>query len=433
MYDILERIIVLKAFSHQLNHDFTYKYPKIQPSPSLCIVSANKYTDNAANQARKIIKVLPRDFESIFFPPFSPRWSFTFEGCITNKGAMKVFQEKLDEELDLHLQHRPKHGLTANQIGNESLHCNIIKMTAPCWTQSIYRYPPLANHIWQSCRAKLPIEERGNISINIPKVWKKIPDIANDIIKACPFCTSLNYNTRRRIGNLEHLQVYCASPILVGARSFCHQKIENAIYELYNFASIREYGTSLLETSRVPSLQEKMEQLALELELLERPTVQNSQLILWSRNTNMCILSRHSLNTAILLNKFPAEKLQDFDKYPYAHRLGFIHLIMESEFDIATATILNAGFFGLFPKSILQCLHQYAREVAKTNHDKDNFMSLVNDLFTAFVYRPIVMQKVIQIIISKQKKIINDGKNANIQAVNNDDDHTNYAPDNNNI
>ncbi len=43
------------------------------------------------------------------------------------------------------------------------------------------------------------------------------------------------------------------------------------------------------------------------------------------------------------------------------------------------------------------------------------------------------MQKNIQIMVSKQKKNINDEKNANIQAVNNDDDHTNYAPDNNNI
>jgi hypothetical protein len=80
-------------------------------------------------------------------------------------------------------------GLTADQIGNEYLLHNIIKMTAPCWTQNIYRYPPLANHSWQSWRAKLSVEEHGNISIIIPKDWKKFPDIANDIIKACPFCS----------------------------------------------------------------------------------------------------------------------------------------------------------------------------------------------------------------------------------------------------
>jgi hypothetical protein len=38
--------------------------------------------------------------ESMFYSPFSPRWIFTFNGH-TNKGATKVFPEKMDEELDL--------------------------------------------------------------------------------------------------------------------------------------------------------------------------------------------------------------------------------------------------------------------------------------------------------------------------------------------
>jgi hypothetical protein len=104
---------------------------------------------------------------------------------------------------------------------------------------------------------------------------------------------------------------------------------------------MREYGTSLQETFCVSSLQEHMEQIAVEVELMERPMVQNSKLILCARDTNKCILSRHLLNTAILLNKIPAEKLHDYDRYPLAHRLGFIHLIVENEFDIASATILD--------------------------------------------------------------------------------------------
>jgi hypothetical protein len=101
MYDTLERILILKVFSHQLNRVFTKKNLSTQPSPNLCVVSANQYTDNAATQAREIINTLPREFEAMFYPPFSPRWSFTFNGCTTNKGATKVFKEKLDEELDL--------------------------------------------------------------------------------------------------------------------------------------------------------------------------------------------------------------------------------------------------------------------------------------------------------------------------------------------
>ena len=62
-------------------------------------------------------------------------------------------------------------GLTADQIGNETLLRNIIKLTAPCWTHSIHRYPPLANHIWQSWRATLPADVRVTKPINIPKDW----------------------------------------------------------------------------------------------------------------------------------------------------------------------------------------------------------------------------------------------------------------------
>jgi hypothetical protein len=166
---------------------------------------------------------------------------------------------------------------------------------------------------------------------------------------------------------------------------------------------------------------------------MERPTVQNSKLILCARNMNKCILSRYSLNTAILLNKMPAEKLHDYDRYPLAHRLGFIPLIVENEFDIASATILDVGFLGLFPKCILQCLYNYAREVAKTKHDKGNFMPLVNDLITAFVFRPVVIQKVIQIMLSKQKNaVINGGLAENLPG-NTSDDPTEYASCNGNI
>jgi hypothetical protein len=66
MFDALERILILTVFSHQLNRNFTNKTSAKQPSPNLCIVSANQYADNAATQAREIIGTLPRDFELIF-------------------------------------------------------------------------------------------------------------------------------------------------------------------------------------------------------------------------------------------------------------------------------------------------------------------------------------------------------------------------------
>jgi hypothetical protein len=83
----------------------------------------------------------------------------------------------------------------------------------------------------------------------------------DEIIKACPFCNQGANNKRKSIGNLEHLHIYCASQLLVGARSFCHQKIEKAIFALYYFASMREYGTPLQEALRISSLQERMERI----------------------------------------------------------------------------------------------------------------------------------------------------------------------------
>jgi len=159
MIDALEKIIIVKVFSHQLNSDFTTKQNGRRPSPNLFITSANQFVDNAAAQARELIDPLPSSFENIFYPIFFPRWCFTFVGQISSKGATKILQEKMDDELHCRLQHREKHGLLARllpsiglkpeQIGNESLLRTIVKLVAPCWTRCIYRYPALAKLIWR--------------------------------------------------------------------------------------------------------------------------------------------------------------------------------------------------------------------------------------------------------------------------------------------
>jgi hypothetical protein len=82
----------------------------MQPMPNLFITSGNQIADNAATQAKEIPNHQPEDLNQIFYPPFSPRWCLSFEGCITNKGATKVWHEKVDEELSLRLQHRNKEG-----------------------------------------------------------------------------------------------------------------------------------------------------------------------------------------------------------------------------------------------------------------------------------------------------------------------------------
>jgi hypothetical protein len=48
MYDCLERVIILKVFSHQLNSDFTVKTLGEKSKPNIFAVSANQIADNAA-------------------------------------------------------------------------------------------------------------------------------------------------------------------------------------------------------------------------------------------------------------------------------------------------------------------------------------------------------------------------------------------------
>jgi hypothetical protein len=152
MYDLLEHKIVIKVFSHQLNPDFTTKSLGNTPRPNIFVVSGNQTADNAAEQARKISDTFTDNIDCLHYPPFSATWSFAFEGSLANKGATKVMQTKMDDELLMRQRLRVKQGLfnrlqpfigtRTEQIGDESLLRNIVKLTAPCWTRCIYRYPP---------------------------------------------------------------------------------------------------------------------------------------------------------------------------------------------------------------------------------------------------------------------------------------------------
>jgi hypothetical protein len=137
-----------KIFSHQLTKDFAQNASTSQPSPNLFTTYANQIADNAASQGREITR---ESYLYIHYPPFSPRWCFSFT--------------KVHVELELRLQHRVKQGLFqrltpfvglhANQIGYESMLCNIVKLTTPCWTRSIYRYLPLIKQLWEHWRSIL--------------------------------------------------------------------------------------------------------------------------------------------------------------------------------------------------------------------------------------------------------------------------------------
>ncbi len=71
--------------------------------------------------------------------------------------------------------------------------------------------------------------------------------------------------------------------------------------------------------------------------------------------------------------------------------------------DIASTTIADVSFLGFFPKKLLQILQKYANEIKRFNQDSGDFISLIDNLVTAFIYRPITLQKIIRMMIAKKK------------------------------
>jgi hypothetical protein len=62
-------------------------------------VSANHYVDNAATQAREIIDTIPRDFELIFYPTFSPNGALPLEDVLLIREQQKFFMRNSSRNL----------------------------------------------------------------------------------------------------------------------------------------------------------------------------------------------------------------------------------------------------------------------------------------------------------------------------------------------
>lgn len=240
---------------------------------------------------------------------------------------------------------------------------------------------------------------------SLPKNWKKNFLICNDIIKACPFCQPIPGN-RCKIGNLEHLDLYCSSPLLRDARLFCNQKIEDAIYNLCEFSAFREYSCSLVNAERNTTLHENLIMAARDSELQERPVVILSHIEYQKRENNQAIKSRRDVQLLVLLQKLDPSILEDFEKFPLASQLGFIHAIPEEDFDITTAAITDVAFLGFLPKMIFQTLCRYEIEIQRCSAEKSTEFRLFEDLITSFVYRPILMQKIIHILLAQHRECL---------------------------
>jgi len=104
------------------------------------------------------------------------------------------------------------------------------------------------------------------------------------------------------------------------------------------------------------------------------------------------------------LHKLPQSKLQEYDQFPLASQLGFIQAIPEADYNIASATITDVGFLGLFPIKIFQELRYYAKEIEhRTPAESTEFLRLFDQLICSFIYRPITIQKIIHFLISKHR------------------------------
>jgi hypothetical protein len=96
MYDLLGHIIIVKVSSHQLDSNMETEKSWKKPWPNLFATSVNQIADNAATQAHSIYELQASiESEICYYPPFSPRWSFSFEGALMNKGATKVLHKNL--------------------------------------------------------------------------------------------------------------------------------------------------------------------------------------------------------------------------------------------------------------------------------------------------------------------------------------------------
>ena len=153
------------------------------------------------------------------------------------------------------------------------------------------------------------------------------------------------------------------------------------------------------------TLQENLIAAAKETELLERPTVQQSQIIFEARPSNIAIRSEHEAKLLICLNQLPESKLSDYQQFPLCCQLGFIPVIPEEAFDVATATVTDVATQGFFPKRIYQELRRCTREIEiSTPTEGPEFKTLFSELLDAFIRRSVMMQKVSLMVIAKQRQ-----------------------------
>jgi len=290
-----------------------------------------------------------------------------------------------------------------DHIGEETDLRDLFKQTAPCWTRAIYTSMTLAPLVWQRYYLTLNAEDRLATHEHLPKDWRADPLVAAEIMR-CPFCTSI-YE-----GDLEHLHLFCTTPILQQLREQCYERIENALHNLYSFDHQNERTSTEhinSSASSVSRLQSALEKNARKQELVERPIVLKKQVIMESRPINTAILTEFELRLAIQTQRASQWKLEEYLQYPLSHRCGLIHCLEEANLNLARATICDISYLGAIPKTAMQILHCFRpNNSTEHHHIQDEYWHLVKKLTSAVLWRPTIIQKAITYLLAREKRTL---------------------------
>jgi len=82
----------------------------------------------------------------------------------------------------------------------------------------------------------------------------------------------------------------------------CQEKMEDALRNLYQYASSVEYNVPFDETSLLSSLQQRLENAAMDIERQERCIVNQTRLTREARTSNMAIRTRRDISDAAQKN-----------------------------------------------------------------------------------------------------------------------------------
>ena len=94
----------------------------------------------------------------------------------------------------------------------------------------------------------------------------------------------------------------------------------------------------------------QLELCARNLDLEDHLIVQDSEVIKVVRSITSAFHSHIQVQVVDIVNKIhPKHKLLDLDQFPLSHGLGLMHLISETDFDIASAMVIDISYLGLLP------------------------------------------------------------------------------------